>query len=78
MLTFEHYQDIETLEIHADLKGLRELCSTLSRLIESSEKTGTNHDHLMTEDWGGSELSNEKLGDTSTLVHHVKIFCWCD
>lgn len=43
-----------------------------------AEQKESGHRHLMTRDWGGSELSNDKQGLDNSLCHHVKIFFWPD
>ena len=75
MLTFEWDKDSERLEIHADSDGLQELVDQVNKL-KSVE--GNEHLHLMTEDWGGDELSNDKQNEESELINHVKIFKWID
>jgi len=47
--------------------------SLISNLIENKK---TDHIHLMTEDWGGIELTNDKQNFNSELINHVKIFNW--
>jgi len=75
LLSFEWNEDLQTLEIHADAQGLTQLASTLSRL---AQRPKSDHDHLMTPDWGGHELSTEMVGHTNKKIHHVKIFSWKD
>ena len=75
MLTFEWDKDAEQLEIHADSEGLKELVKHIKKLASVE---GNEHLHLMTEDWGGEELSNDKQNEKSELIHHVKIFKWAD
>jgi len=54
----------------------------LQELVEHIKKLasikGNEHLHLMTEDWGGEELSNNKQNKKTELIHHVKIFKWVD
>lgn len=78
LLTFEHDAKDEVLRIHADSEGLAKLIATLQRLKEKADQGKPDHDHLMTEAWGGTELSPEKqdLSDDSTLINHVKIYGW--
>lgn len=73
MLTFELADDGERLEVHANREGLLRLAEILTSLAE--EKLA-DHAHLMTEDWGGSGLTNETQGLNNTLLHHVKVFVW--
>lgn len=78
MLTFENDPEGEKLEVHTDLEGLKYLHSLLGQLIETTEKKGHEHLHLMTEDWGGNELTNEKQGKDNILFNHVKMYFWHD
>jgi hypothetical protein len=72
MLTFEYNND-EQLEIHGDKEGFLNLAKIL---IEMAEEKESGHRHLMTKDWGGTELSSDKQGLNNDLLHHVKIFFW--
>lgn len=73
MLTFESDKENEKLEIHGDKEGLLKLANILT---EMAEQDSSEHRHLMTKDWGGSELSNDKQGLANSLYNHVKIFYW--
>lgn len=73
MLTFENNNENHQLEIHGDKESLLKLAKILTEMAEKKE---LEHRHLMTKDWGGSELSNDKQGPGNTLYHHVKIFVW--
>jgi hypothetical protein len=73
ILTFEVDEDNQ-LSIYGDKKGLRFLTESLERLLEQTEDGQLNHDHLMTADWSGKELSSEsQVGEE--LIHHVKLIC---
>lgn len=73
MLTFESDKTNDQLEIHGDKEGLLKLAKILTDMAGQNE---SEHRHLMTQDWGGSELTNEKQGLDNNLYHHVKIFFW--
>lgn len=73
MLTFELANNGEMLEVHGDREGLLHLAEIL---IALAEEKSADHAHLMTEDWGGSGLSNEAQGLSNTILNHVKIFVW--
>ena len=73
MLTFETNKEKELLEVHGDREGLLNLARILT---EMAEHIKSEHRHLMTKDWGGSELSNDKHGLDNSLCHHVKIIFW--
>ena len=72
-LSFEWDSDNEVLEIHADDAGLRKLKTAIETLLK---KPNNDHAHFMTKDWGGDELSNDKLCAENTLINHVKLFKW--
>jgi hypothetical protein len=73
MLSFEWSKNDECLEVHADEAGL----TRLARVIEFLKSTQTpDHIHLMSEKWGGDELSSTLQGLDNRLVHHVKVFRW--
>jgi len=74
LLTFELDRDGEQLFIYGDAEGLRSLANVLSRLAEKAESGHTDHDHLMTEEWSGGELSSVAQMKESKLIHHVKIY----
>ena len=76
MLTFELDTKDEKLEIHSDLEGLKQFHSLIGNLIEQSKEVENEHIHLMTKEWGGSELSSEKQNSEANLINHVNIFCW--
>jgi hypothetical protein len=66
------------LFIHADEKGLDILIKSLEEIRNKVRAKELEHDHLMTEDWGGRELTSEAQnteGETE-LIHHVKIYGW--
>jgi hypothetical protein len=67
MLTFEYDQN-QQLEIYCDRDGLATLISELDFLKERG-----GHAHLMTPSWAGHELTEERQGQQTTLIHHVVI-----
>lgn len=71
ILSFELTKDADQIEIHGNEEGLRELIEALSRVLNASD-----HDHLMTPAWGGSELTEEKQGETNRLINMVTIHLW--
>ena len=74
LLTFELSGNKVELYVHTNLNGLRNLIEELEKLLKSAEKDENDHIHLMTEEWGGYELSSESQGDE--VLNHVKIYCW--
>lgn len=73
LLTFEFDSKNETLEIHGNQKGLQKLRTLIDSLLLI---TGDDHIHLMTKNWGGSELSDIKQCQENEIINHVKIFKW--
>lgn len=74
LLTFELSKEADELHVCTDIPGLENLIQELSTLLKWSKEGKTEHIHLMTEEWGGHELSsNAQVG---SLVNHVKFYCW--
>ncbi len=71
-ITFELSRDGDCIEIHSNPKGL----IYLSDIFTKAASKGADHTHLMTENFGGNELSTEKSGADNRLINYVKIFCW--
>jgi len=78
LLTFEVEPEGDVVEVHTDANGLEHLISQLLSLREKVRQGEKGLLHLMTDDWGGEELSNQLQGKGAgvTLVHHVKIHGW--
>ena len=78
LLTFEWHGDKKTnqLAIHGSAEGLESLANKLLRLVQNTKDGHFDHDHLMTESWGGTELSSVRQSEESELLSHVKIYCW--
>ena len=74
-LTLELDTEGEAIELHLDKAGAEYLKGILDRFIKNDEQ---DHRNLMTEDWGGSELSSEKQSKSPTtkLMHHLKLMYW--
>ena len=75
LLTFEWDYKNEILEIHGNQKGLEKLKTLIDSLLA---KTSNDHSHLMTESWGGDELSDDKRCLDNEIINHVKIFKWVE
>ncbi|MHB8859195.1 MAG: Imm32 family immunity protein [Thermoleophilia bacterium] len=75
MLTFELSSDGQQLHLHGDPAGFRRLATILERLAANDV---SEHEHLMTAEWGGDGLSSEvqgvKQGDQ--LINEITIHCW--
>jgi hypothetical protein len=81
LLAFVSDKDDGQVAIHVDLEGVNILIDSLERIRRNLLKDDCPHDHLMTADWGGWELSKATMIDAKkvgTPVHHVKIYGWND
>ena len=78
MLTFELNKDDESQElaIHGSSDGLEALAHSLLRLVKNTKPGCFDHDHLMFDSWGGTELTSEPQSQDSRLLHHIKIYCY--
>ena len=75
-LSFEQCaKDPETLFLHATPAGLRCLAGYLLKLADMAEKE-SDHIHLMTPAWGGSELSETKMSAQDMQFQHLKAYGW--
>jgi len=73
-LTFELSKDGVQLEIHGNEDGLRFLVKMIENLLNKPNRQ--EHSHLMTEAWGGVELSSEKHIEDGKLLNMVTIYFW--
>jgi hypothetical protein len=76
LLTFELSKGHDELFIHGDAAGLRKLARIALRLAEQAEAGKREHDHLMTEEWAGHELSSVRQDPTTLLINQVTIRGW--
>lgn len=77
LLTIEYSNKSEVIELHLNREGANELRMILDKLIKNNE---SEHCHLMTEDWGGIELTSNKqnLSSDYKLINHLKLLYWKD
>ena len=75
LLTFELSADGDEIDIHLNKSGLEDLILYLRRLLDASSEL-PRHDHLMTNSWAGYELTEEKQGAESQLIHKVNLRYW--
>ena len=75
-LSFPTDRDGNQVFIQADAAGLDYLIQSLTFLRHKLDENICEHDHLMTDAWGGRELSKSTLDEGARLVHHVKIYGW--
>ena len=78
LLAVETNNDGDVVTVHADVLGLRALVKAFQRLLDHAERGKPEHDHLMTEDWGGGDLSSkpQATDGVTRVVHHVKLYGW--
>lgn len=67
------------LFVYADAKGLAHLIASLEQLKQRVDAGECGHDHLYSDAWAGSDLSESKgCESTGDLIHHVKLYGWTD
>jgi len=64
------------LFIHADIAGVDHLIRSLTHFRQKLHEGVCEHDHLMTEGWGGTGLTEQTLDKGAQTIHHVKIYGW--
>jgi hypothetical protein len=72
LLSFELSKDKSELDIHFDEAGLAKLIAVLSGLNNGPPQ----HEHMMTQSWGGTELSEEPQSPDSYVLNKVTIHKW--
>ncbi len=75
LLTIEYQPRTAEAEIHADAAGLDRLIAILDAL---RQRKAPDHEHLMTLAWAGQELTEDKQGDETELLHHLRIIFHLD
>jgi hypothetical protein len=75
LLTVQLTKEGQEVQVHCNREGLLKLTETLNRL---ARHTRQEHIHLMTEDWGGGELTAEPASDDGMLVNLMTIYYWPD
>jgi hypothetical protein len=75
-LSFSTDDDGDQVFIHADAGGLDYLIDSLTQIRRKLDEDVCEHDHLMTDAWGGQQLSERTLDKDARLVHHVKMYGW--
>ena len=76
VLSFATDEDGDQLFIHADAAGLDHLIRSLTHIRKKLDDNICEHDHLMTDNWAGPELSAKTMGGGIHLIHHVKVCGW--
>ena len=79
MLTVEKDSEAQQIFIHGSPEKLRWLASRLVTIANTAEKSGRSHDHFMTAEWGGGELTSKLQGGQESaggLISHLIIYGW--
>lgn len=76
LLTFDLDKERDELVIHGDAAGLRSLVLVVSRLADRAASGRSEHDHLMTKEWCGLELSSRLRDPKALLLNKVTIRGW--
>ncbi|MCQ2053245.1 MAG: Imm32 family immunity protein [archaeon] len=71
LLSFELTESNDEIEIHCNEEGL----DTLLHCLELVKKYKT-HDHLISDIWGGNELTSELQGSGNRLINKVTVRYW--
>jgi len=74
-LFFELSPHGQQLQLYGDRVGLRRLSVILERLAANDE---SEHEQLITAEWGGDDLSGEVQGveQGDRLINQFTIHCW--
>lgn len=72
LLTFILTDDKDELEIQMNTAGLDDLIYYLGRL-RNGKSPLPRHDHLMTESWAGTELTEAVEGGSGSVLHKVTL-----
>ena len=76
ILSFATDKDGDQLFIHADISGLEHLIRSLTHIRQKVAAGTCEHDHMMTDAWGGDELTERVPDADAQIVHHVRIYGW--
>jgi hypothetical protein len=68
----------DVVHVHADKAGLDHLSRAIETLRASLERGECDHVHLMSNSWGGFDLTETRLDSESSAsqVHHLEILAW--
>lgn len=67
------------LFIHADAAGPDLLIKSLNNIRNKIDENECDHDHMMTESWGGYGLTDPTAcAKEGRIIHHVKIYGWTE
>ena len=70
----------DVVYVHADAAGIEQLEKLVAYLKRGVQAGDCPHDHLHSESWAGSELTEKMLAQEKDKgcrqVHHVKVYGW--
>lgn len=80
MLTVEKDKKSEHVCIHGSPEKLKWLAQQILAVAEASEAVGKAHEHFMTPEWAGNELTSNLQGleDEFSIVNKLTIYSWVD
>jgi len=64
LLAVETNNDGDVVTVHANVLGLPALVRAFQRLLDRAERGEPEHDHLMTENWGGATFLRSRRRPT--------------
>ena len=73
-LTIEYLTTPRSVEIHLNKEGIDELIG----ILEVIRDMGAADQRLFTPEWGGDELTSEKVNQDAELINLLKISLWRD
>lgn len=76
ILSFATDKEGDQVFIHADVAGLDHLIRSLSLIRQKVAGGSCDHDHMMTDAWGGCELTEFAPDAEAHTIHHVKLYGW--
>ncbi len=78
MLTVEKEKKSEQIYIHGSPEKLKWLAQKILNIAEASESNGKAHEHFMTTEWAGDELTSELQGSEEefSLINKLTIYSW--
>ena len=75
LFTTEISKEKDVVTICLDKEGIDFL---IKKLIKLSNSQANEHEHLMTPNWGGNELTEKKIGgEDDALINHLRLVYFC-
>lgn len=80
MLTVEKDKSSEHIYIHGSPEKLKWLAQQILNIAEAGELNGKAHEHFMTSEWAGDELTSKIQGseDEFSIINKLTIYSWAD